>query len=227
MSGSRAASAPLAGSADPLGGAPLVLRWRQGTSQQYAVRMDSSFRMNTTGAGAAQAGQSIAVQLDGILEFRTLEVEPSQALVGMQLSSVALRVSGVSDAATNQGSACRFGFGSLRAACPPPSSSLPGCHRSIAASSKTWCGPSRWWCAAGRTGRRKNRISPESTRPPMRHRPIAPAEDQAALRGAGDGAHRPSRDRFQGVLRIDAERDWIAAMTVDEMIRSDDSTGLP
>ena len=81
---------------------PLVLRWREGSSQQYAVRTDSSFRMNTTGAGASQAGQSIGVQLEGILEFRTLEVGPSQVLVGMQLSSVALRISGVSDAATDQ-----------------------------------------------------------------------------------------------------------------------------
>ena len=213
---------------DPLGGAPLVLRWREGTSQQYAVRMDSSFRMNTTGAGAAQAGQSIAVQLDGILEFRTLEVEPSQALVGMQLSSVALRVSGASDAATNQALGMpfrvRFAPSGLPSAFEFPAGlsqehrgvieNLVRAFQVVVRSGPNWTAQEPnltgiYEAAYARTGPSQL----EKTKQRFVAPPTAPTDTLPEI------ASKES-------IRIDAGRDWIAAMTVDETVRSGDSTGL-
>jgi len=215
-------------SADSPGGAPLMLRWRKGTTQQYAVRMDSSFRMNTTGAGASKAGQSIAVQLDGILEFRTLEVEPSQALVGMQLSSVTLRVSGVSDTATNQALGMpfrvRFASSGLPSAFEFPAGlsqehrgvieNLVRAFQVVVRSGPDWTAqePSLtgvYEAAYVRSG--PSRL--EKTKQRFVARATAPADTVPEI------ASKES-------IRMDAARDWIAAMTVDETVRSGDSTGL-
>ena len=214
--------------ADSLKDAPLVLRWQAGSSQQYAVLMDSSFRMNTTGAGASQAGQSMGVHLDGILEFRTLEVGPSQVLVGMQLSSVALRISGASDAATDKALSTpfrvRFASSGLPSAFEFPAG-LAQEHRDVienlvrtfqvvVQNGQAWTAqepsvPGVYEAAYVRSG--------SSHLQKTKQRFVAPAATPA-----GTVAEIASRES----IRIDANRDWIAAMTVDETVRSGDSTGL-
>ena len=214
--------------ADALSDVPLMLRWREGSSQQYAVLMDSSFRMNTMGAGASQAGQSIAVHLEGILELRTLEVGPSQALVGMQLSSVALRVSGASDAATDKALGTpfrvRFASSGLPHAFEFPAG-LTQEHRDlienlvrtfqvVVQNGQAWTAQEPnvtgvYEAAYVRNG--------PSRLQKTKQRFVAPAA--APVGTVPEIASRES-------IRVDANRDWIAAMTVDETVRSGDSTGL-
>lgn len=70
-----------------------TLRWREGTSQQYRLVVDSTVR---TGGMAAEHAPPIHQEVRGVLEFRTLAVGPEGATVGMRLSPVELRVGGVS-----------------------------------------------------------------------------------------------------------------------------------
>lgn len=74
------------------------LQWREGSSQQYDVVVDSSFEMTMPGAGS---GQSMAVKTNAVLDFRTLQVGANQVLVGMRFSSMEMSVAGATDAAVN------------------------------------------------------------------------------------------------------------------------------
>lgn len=75
------------------------LRWREGSSQQYDVVVDSSFEMTMPGAGS---GQSMAVTTKAALDVRTLQVDADEVLVGMRFSSMEMSVAGATDAVVNQ-----------------------------------------------------------------------------------------------------------------------------
>jgi HEAT repeat protein len=78
---------------------PRLFSWKTGVTQYYDLTMNSSMSMNTTGSGM---NQNMGVNLQAGLEMLTLESEQNQALVGMQLSNVKLKVSGQSDSEVNK-----------------------------------------------------------------------------------------------------------------------------
>ena len=77
---------------------PLTMQWRYGVSQQYQVLSESSMQMQATAQGAS----SIHVHILGQLDTLTLEEGSSEAVVGMQLSSVELKINDTVDAGTNR-----------------------------------------------------------------------------------------------------------------------------
>ena len=77
---------------------PLTMQWRYGVSQQYQVLSESSMQMQATAQGAS----SIHVHILGQLDTLTLEAGSNEAVVGMQLSSVELKINDTVDAGTNR-----------------------------------------------------------------------------------------------------------------------------
>jgi hypothetical protein len=206
----------------------LSLRWRAGSAQQYAVRTDSTFRMNTTAPGATQSGQTIAVQLEGVLDFRTLEVGPSDALVGLRLSSVSLRISGVTDSSTDKALSTpfrvRFNANGMPSLFEFPAD-LAQEHRSVlenlVRTFQVALKDEPTWTAQEPSANgvyeaayvRKGATQVEKTK--RRYLPAAGSPKDAL----------PEIASIETV-RVDARRDWIAAMSVEESVRSGDPTGL-
>jgi len=90
---------PLTTQADtPADSAPLAMQWRYGVAQRYRVLSESSMQMQA----AAQGASSIYVQLLAQLDTLTLETGSDEAIVGMRLSSVELKINNTIDAATNR-----------------------------------------------------------------------------------------------------------------------------
>ena len=83
--------------AAPVDSAPLDIQWRDGVAQQYRVLAESSMQMQATTQGAS----SISVYMQGLLDTLTLEAANDKAMVGMRFSSVELRINDTVDAATN------------------------------------------------------------------------------------------------------------------------------
>ncbi len=75
------------------------LQWREGRSQQYDVRVDSTFLMTMPGAAS---GEAMALHLDGVLEFQTLGVDTAGVLVGMRFSSMEMSIAGSADPEVNR-----------------------------------------------------------------------------------------------------------------------------
>ena len=84
-------------SATPVDRAPLTMQWRYGVTQQYQVLSESYMQMQATVQGAS----SIHVHMLGQLDTLTLEAGSDEAVVGMQLSSVELKINDTMDAGTN------------------------------------------------------------------------------------------------------------------------------
>jgi len=78
--------------------APISIGWRQGTTQQYAIESNSSMQMNTDGTGESQ---HMSVQIEATLDVHTLQTSNQAALVGMQLSTIDLRINNQTDAQAN------------------------------------------------------------------------------------------------------------------------------
>lgn len=79
---------------------PLVnIQWREGSSQQYQLQMNSNMSLNT---GVNNAPQAMTLKMESLLDVYAIEVSGTAATVGMQLSSVDLRISGQSDDETNR-----------------------------------------------------------------------------------------------------------------------------
>ncbi len=81
----------------PVDSYSLGMQWRTGAAQQYRVLSKSSMQMEATTTG----GSSIRVYLQGLLNTLTLETDASESLLGMQLSSVELKINDNVDAGTN------------------------------------------------------------------------------------------------------------------------------
>jgi hypothetical protein len=77
---------------------PVAMQWLFGVAQRYRVLSDSSMQMQATAQGAS----SIRVQLQCLLDTLTLEADNNEAVVGMRLSSVELKINDTMDAATNR-----------------------------------------------------------------------------------------------------------------------------
>lgn len=100
----RAADPESADSAPSSGPTP-VLRWQVGTSQQYAVRVDSTFTLTMPGAAA---GQTMKLSIAGELQYRTLEVAPQSILVGLRFTPITMAIDDAGNAEVNQALATPF-----------------------------------------------------------------------------------------------------------------------
>ena len=78
--------------------APIVTQWHYGVAQRYRVLSESSMQMQATLQGAS----SIRVHMQGQLDTLTLETGNDEALVGMRLSSVELKINDTVDTDTNR-----------------------------------------------------------------------------------------------------------------------------
>ena len=83
--------------AAPTDSAPLDIQWRYGIAQRYQVLSESSMQMQATVQGAS----SIHVHMLGQLDTLILEAGSDEAVVGMQFSSVELKINDTVDAGTN------------------------------------------------------------------------------------------------------------------------------
>lgn len=198
---------------------PLDLQWRVGSSQQYTVAVDSSVRMNSAGSDATQ---SMRVQLQGVLDMHTLEAGPPQALVGMRLSAVELQIAGKSDPGTHRALASpfrvRFASGGLPTAFEFPAG-MTAQHREMLENlvrmfqvsmhkGPTWVAQES--NASGAYEAAYVRTTPSRVEKTKR-RIVGPAP--ATVVAVADIASKES-------IRIDAKRDWVAAMTVDETLKT-------
>lgn len=198
---------------------PVDLRWRVGSSQQYEVRTDSSMQINTAGASAAQ---SMRVRMHCVLDLLTLEAGPEAALVGMRLSSVELQIAGNSDADTNRALAVPFRVRYVSGGLPETFEFPAGVtaqHRSMLENlvrmfqvtmhkGKAWVAHES--NASGAYEAAYLRTAPSRVEKTKRRFVASPSSPTFA------GADINSKE----AIRIDAGRDWIAAMTVDETLRT-------
>ena len=84
--------------AAPVDSVPLVMQWRYGVSQRYQLLSESSMQMQATAQGASSIRVHLLVQLDTLM----LEAGNDEAIVGMQLSAVELKINDTVDAGTNR-----------------------------------------------------------------------------------------------------------------------------
>lgn len=77
----------------------IALQWRVGQTQQYELSVESSFLMTLPGAGS---GQAMQLSMEGVLDFRTLEVDAAGADTGMRFEAISLTIDGASDADVNR-----------------------------------------------------------------------------------------------------------------------------
>jgi len=218
-SSDESAALPTKSAALPPNAPPLDLRWHVGSSQQYEVRTDSSMQINTAGASAAQ---SMRVRMHCVLDLLTLEASPEAALVGMRLSSVELQVAGNSDPETNRALTVPFRVRYVAGGLPETFEFPAGVtaqHRGMLENLV------RMFQVTMREG--EAWVAQESN--------ASGAYEAAYLRTAPSRVEKikrrfvgsPSSPAFSGAdiaskeaFRIDAQRDWIAAMTVDETLRT-------
>ena len=198
------------------------LQWRVGSSQQYDILVNSSFVMTMPGASS---GQSMAVKVDGILEFRTLEVSPVEVLVGMRFSSMEMMIAGVSDMAANQSLTQPFRV-RIAANGPPRSFEFPaafaGEQREVIENlvrmfQLTIEHGDAWVVqesnASGSYEAAYTRHSPSTlVKKKMRYIESAAATD-------------PPEVVSEESIRIDVNKDWITAMTIEETVTSNDLSG--
>lgn len=194
------------------------LLWRAGTLQQYKVLVDSSFRMDMTGTRAIQ---SLRLRLEGTLEALTLEVGPDQALVGMRLSAADLQIGGQSDPQTNLALTSpfrvRFSSGGMPVKFEFPAGvsaenreileNLLRMFQAVIRSGKTWV--TQETNTSGTYEAVYQRLTATQVEKSKR-RFVDPAM------GSAEAEITSSES-----IRIDAKRDWIAAMAVDEIIRTE------
>lgn len=204
---------------------PVDLRWRVGSSQQYEVRTDSSMQINTAGASAAQ---SMRVRMHCVLDLATLEAGPDAALVGMRLSSVELQIAGNSDADTNRALAVPFRVRYVSGGLPETFEFPAGVtaqHRSMLENlvrmfQVTMHKGEAWVAhesnASGAYEAAYLRTAPSRVEKTKRRFVASPSSPTFA------GADINSKE----AIRIDAGRDWIAAMTVDETLRTPGSLAM-
>jgi HEAT repeat protein len=208
---------------------PLVLQWREGTTQAYDVRVDSSFQMTAPGVSTAQA---MTVLLDGILEFRTLEVGAEDVLVGMRLPAVAMRVAGESSPDTNRALTrpfrVRFALSGHPTAFEFPAAvtaEIRGVIENLVRMFQVTIQQGETWVvqesnASGVYEAAYVRINPARVEKTKQRYLGSPS---AAADAIADIASIASNES----IRIDKERDWITAMTVEETFRTADVNAPP
>jgi len=198
---------------------PLDLRWRTGTSQTYDVRVDSSLRMNMPGLSSAK---SMTVRMEGVLEFRTLEAGPSEALVGMRLSAMEMRIAGASDPDTNRALTLpfrvRFASSGLPVAFEFPgnlTADLREVIENLVRMFQVAMQDGETWVAQESNASGVYEAAYLRTAPTR----VEKAK-QRYVSSTAATADPVTEIASNESIRIDANRDWIAAMTVDETVRS-------
>lgn len=207
--------------AAPAEQAVFSIQWHPGVSQRYRVLSESSMQMQGT-SGAL----SIRVDLQGLLDILTLESDTDQALVGMRLSSIRLEINGTMDAETNRALAvpfrARFAVSGMPLAFEFPAevsqqnrSILEGMVRTFQVS----------------LDRGDSWVTQESN---------SSGTYEAAYRRSGPDHFEKSKRRFTAtapgmvnwsnvssteIFSIEAGRDWIAMMEVEEDMSSEDQGG--
>lgn len=200
------------------------LQWRVGSAQEYDVLVNSSFEMTMPGASS---GQSMDVKLDGVLEFRTLEVNPTEVLVGMRLSSMEIMIAGVTDAAVNRALTLPFRVriaanGLLRSFEFP--AALAAEHREVIENLvrmfQLVVGDGDAWVvqesnASGNYEAAYTRNSPSSLL----------KKKQRYIGSTAAMAATVPEVVSEETIRIDVNNDWITAMTLEETVSSKDLSG--
>lgn len=197
------------------------LRWQAGSSQQYQVTFDSAMRMESIAGGGSQ---TIRVKMTCLLDMHTLEIIDRGALVGMQLSAVELRVNGQADPQTNTALATPFRV-RFTAQGVPESFEFPADvtakHRSmleklVQTFQVTMEDGSTWVAqesnASGVYEATYRQTGPGQLEKIKSH--VYPLSSGSMLAGA-------AIDSMESI-RIDPQHDWIAAMNVDEILRTQD-----
>lgn len=205
--------------------APIDLQWREGSSQAYDLLVDSSFLMTMPGASSSQ---SMNLHLNGVLEFRTLEVGPRDVLVGMRFSAIEMQITGVSDDDVNraltlpfrvrfasQGVPTAFEFpAALAADLREVIENLVRMFQVVTQEGDAWVvQESNAW---GMYEAAYTRRSP-STIVKKKQRYLGSSQAGATT--------LPQVASSEESIRIDLKRDWIAAMTLDETIITKDLNG--
>lgn len=193
---------------------PSALQWRVGTSQQYDVRVDSTMQMSDA--------EDIRVLMSGILDMQTLEVNAETALVGLRLSSAELDISHQTVAETNRALSTPFRVRFLASGMPDSfefAATVSAENRLILENlvrtfQVSMQGEENWSVqeanASGTYEALYQRTSPSLIE-----------------KSKGSFAGHPSATIYQGAevasnetIRTDVERDWLAAMTVNETVRT-------
>lgn len=208
-----------------LGVAPALL-WRLGSFQEYHFTVDSSSLIDMPGSSS---GQTIKVFMDGVLEFRTLEVTPAEALVGMQITSLEFEVAGASPHETTRrelalpfrvhiapdGLPIDFEFaGSVSGEAREVIENLVRMFQVTIQSDEQWVAQET--NASGVYDAQYTRKSP-STIVKTKRRYID--SGQSATGGV-------SVVKSMESITIDVKQDWISAMDVDEVLQTENFNGF-
>jgi hypothetical protein len=204
---------------------PAGLRWRVGTSQLYKVRFDSSMLMNSAVSGGAQA---MRVQMNCMLDLHTLEVSDHSVWVGMRLSAIELQVNGKSDPETNRALTApfrvRYASDGIPEAFEFPSDVTArqrSMLKNVVQTFQVTMQKGQTWSAqeSNSSGAYKatyRRITPLRVEKTKSHFRSSPTASMLA------GAKIASTEDFL----LDPQHDWIAAMTVDDTLKTQGQAGL-
>ncbi len=201
------------------------LQWRAGSVQQYDVLVDSSFEMTMPGASS---GQSMAVKVDAVLDYKTLEVSPAEVLVGMRFSAMEMMVGGVTEAAVNLSLTQPFRVGFVANGFPRSfefPATLMAEHREVIENlvrmfqlviedGDAWVVEES--NASGHYEAAYTRSSPSSLL----------KKKQRFLSSTSSMSTSVPDVVSEETIRIDVNNDWIAEMTLEETISSKDLNGL-
>lgn len=201
------------------------LQWRVGSSQQYQVRFDSTMQMNAAGADGMQA---IRVQMTCLMDLQTLEVSDQNALVGMRLSAVDLRVGGDTDPLTNEALTepfrVRYAVGGFPEAFAFPVG-VTAKHRSmlenLVRTFQVTMENEETWVA------KESNASGAYEATYLRTAPLRVEKNKMHFIDLSS-ASMAAGDKITSTedIQIDPQRDWIATMTVDEVLRTTGQGGL-
>jgi HEAT repeat protein len=202
------------------------LQWRVGTAQQYRMQFDSSVKMNF---GAANAAQTISVQMDSVLELQTLEVSFDSALVGIRLSEIDLQVNGDIDAATNAALAIPFRVRFAAEGFPESfefAATVSGQHRSmlenILQTFQVTMKQGDTWVAQESNANGTYEASYQRSTPSQVEKTKSNFRGLPSTSPILDGADIVSVESIQ----LNPQYDWISTMTVDEVMRTQGQGGL-
>jgi hypothetical protein len=204
-------------------GIPLFIRWHAGSAQQYSVVSDSSMRMD---AATTTGASSVRVHLQGRLNALTLEAGVDEAVVGIQLSSVELKINDVTDAEINSALGKPFRVRFATDGMPQTFEFPAGVstrNRSIlenlVRTFQVSIGSDDAWVVLETNGSGPYEAEYKRT---------APARfDKSKLRfnSTTAGMVPWSELKSNEAIRLEAGQDWLASMTVTETMRSDNGTG--
>jgi hypothetical protein len=206
---------------------PASLQWRAGSSQRYNCLVDSDVQVTLRGT---QRPQAMRQKLEGLLDFRTLETGPKGPVVGLRLSGAEYRVSGVSDAGTNRvlatpfrvrfdqsGMPLEFEFaGSVGLAERALLEELVRTFQVSIRGERSWISEERH-----ATGTYSAEYV-QGTDAPIEKTKLHYQEPPRAAAGAPSTRVTSSK----GSITIDAAKDWVAAVRVDETLETQTGSGM-